>query len=90
MAKSAPRTVRDLRIAAMAGDVHACRALLRRHGEAGLAKEVRAGRPHSRRVRRMLDALTAGTNTEWEHVEADGTITNDLHEDDAMPFRRSD
>jgi hypothetical protein len=78
MAKS-KSNMHDLRVAAMNGDHSAARTLLRLNGHKSLAVEIKRGRPLSPRVRRMLDALTAGTNTEWEFVLPDGTISNDLH-----------
>lgn len=84
MAKTPTRTIRDLRIAAMEGDPAAMRALLRRDGFVELAREVRRDRPIPPRVKRMVDALTAGTNTEWEFVNEDGQIENDLQDDDAQ------
>ena len=88
MAKADPRTLRDLRLAAVEGNRTAIRALLRRDNKEELAKEVRDDKPLSPRVKRMVRALTAGPGTrdklgEWEHLEADGTITNDLQNDDA-------
>ena len=78
MAKLPRRTIRDLRLAAMDGDPAACRALLRQNGNGDLAAEIRADKPFPPRVKRMLAALTAGTNTEWEYVGADGKIFNIL------------
>jgi hypothetical protein len=91
MAK-APRTLRDLRLAAMDGDAAAARALLRRSGKDELAAEIHRGKPFPPRVRRMVAALTAGTGTrdqlnKWEYREADGTIVNLLQNDDAPPFK---
>ena len=70
------RDLRAMRLAAMDGDPAAARALLRRNGNGDLAAEIRAGKPFPPRVKRMLAALTAGTNTEWEYVGADGKIFN--------------
>jgi hypothetical protein len=69
MAKSTPRTMHDLRVAAMGGDYGAAKKLLRLHKRhAHMAAEIRTGKPIPPRVRRMLDAQTAGTGTEWEAV----------------------
>jgi hypothetical protein len=76
MAKLPRRTIRDLRIAARDGDRVAIRTLLRRDGFAELAGEVRRDKPLPPRVKRMVAALTAGTNTGWEYVGADGKIFN--------------
>jgi hypothetical protein len=78
MAKAKPK-MHDLRVAALGGDYSASRALLRLSGHKSLAVEIRAGKPIPPRVRRMLGALAAGTNTEWEFILPDGTISNDLH-----------
>jgi hypothetical protein len=86
MAKTAARTVRDLRLAAMEGNYGATRALLRVHGHGELASEIKRNKPWSPRVTRMVRVLSAGTNTEWEIVEPDGTISNDLQSD---PPRRT-
>jgi hypothetical protein len=80
MAKTAAKTVRDLRLAAMAGDHSAARALLKLYGKGELAAEIERGKPWPPRVLRMVRALTAGTNTEFEVVELDGTITNILQD----------
>jgi hypothetical protein len=92
MAKSAPRTFRDLCIAARDGDHAAARALLRRAGKGELCAEIHRGKPFSRRVKTMVLAVSAGTGTRdqlgyWERREADGTIVNLLQNDDAPPFR---
>jgi hypothetical protein len=92
MAKLFHRTIRDLRIAARDGDRAATRVLLRRYGFVELASEVRRGKPIPPRVCTQVAALTAGTGTpdtihEWEHVEADGRISNDLQDDPASPRR---
>lgn len=79
-----PRTVRDLQLAAMAGDRAACRALLIREGRRDLAKEVRADR-QSRRVRRVVAALCAGVGTDWENYNAKtGEYENDLASEVSM------
>jgi hypothetical protein len=85
MAKSAPRTIRDLRLAAMAGNHGAAKALLRRHGKGELAAEIHPGKPFPPRVRKMVAALTAGTGTHWERVGPDGTILNLLQGDGDPP-----
>jgi hypothetical protein len=86
MAKPAPRTMRDLRIAARDGDPAAIRALLRKNDREGMAKEVRRGKPIPPRVRTMVGALTAGTGTRdelgaWEALNKRGEIVNDLQLD---------
>jgi hypothetical protein len=73
-----------MRQAAMAGDHSAARALLRLYGYDKIADELKRAKPFSNRVRRAVDMLTAGTGApgtvgEWEHVEADGTVTSILH-----------
>jgi hypothetical protein len=78
--------LRELRQAAMAGDRSAMRALLRLYGLGEIAREIKVGKPHSNRVRNAVASLVAGTGApgtvgEWEFLEADGTITNDLHDD---------
>jgi hypothetical protein len=50
--------------------------LLRQNGNGDLAAEIRADKPFPPRVKRMVAALTAGTNTGWEYVGADGKIFN--------------
>jgi hypothetical protein len=92
MAKSAPRTIRDMCIAARDGDPAAARALLRRYDKGELVAEIRRGKPFPPRVRKMIGALTAGTGTRdqlgyWERVREDGTIVNLLRDDDAPPFK---
>jgi hypothetical protein len=79
------RDLRSMRQAAMAGDHSAAGALLRLYGFDEIAAEIKRKRNlrFSPRVRRAVDALTAGTGApgtigEWEFVEADGTITNDV------------
>jgi hypothetical protein len=91
MGKQSARTLRDLRLAAMDGNAAAARALLRRSGRGELAAEIQRGKPFPPRVRKIIDALTAGTGTrdqlnKWEYREADGTIVNLLQNDDAPPF----
>jgi hypothetical protein len=83
--------LRPLRQSAMKGDHSAAKSLLRIYGFGALAAEVKPGLPFSPRVCRQIDALTAGTGEGdepglWEHVEADGTITNDVQHD---PPRRA-
>ena len=76
---SAPKPKRDLRAmrrAAMAGDQSAAKALLRLYRFDELAREIKSGKPYSTRVRNAVNALTAGTDGEWEVVESDGSITN--------------
>jgi len=92
MAKSPPRTIRDLRIAARDGDHAAIRALLRRDGFLQLAKDVRRGKPIPPKIRRQVAALCLGVGThdqlgEWESLEPDGTISNDLDPQPAAPCR---
>jgi hypothetical protein len=84
MGKLAPRTMRDLCIAARDGDAAAARALLRQEGKSDLAAEIRRGKPFPPRVRKMIAAITAGTGThdqlsDWEVREPDGTIVNLLY-----------
>lgn len=86
MAKTAAKTVRDLRLAAMDGDYSAARALLKLYGRDEIAREIKRGKPWSPHVRRWVAVYTAGTNSEWEVVEPDGTITNLLYPD--PPSRR--
>jgi hypothetical protein len=72
----------DLRVAAMSGDYAACRTLLRLHSRhAYLAAEIIRGKPIPPRVKRMLAALTAGTNTDWEYTDERGLIQNLLQHD---------
>ena len=83
MAKSPPKSWRDLQVAARDGDHGAAHQLLRQHGGAALAKEVHRGRPFSPRVRKMVNVLTAGVGTQdqlskWEHRDENGEIRNAL------------
>jgi hypothetical protein len=73
---SSKRDLRAMRRAAMAGDQSAAKALLRLYHFDELAREIKPGRPHSRRVTNAVNALCAGTDSEWEVVESDGSITN--------------
>ena len=78
--------LRELRQAAMAGDGHACKALLRLYGLKDLADELRPAKPTPPRVQRVIDSLTAGTGAPgtihfWEHQYEDGSIRNDLQND---------
>jgi hypothetical protein len=91
MAKSSPRTLRDLKLAAMDGDVAAARALLRHDGKHDLAAQIRKGKPFPPRVKKMLDACTAGTGTRdqlshWEFINARGEIENLLDSPRAAIF----
>jgi hypothetical protein len=66
--------LRNLRQAAMAGNHSAAKALLKLHGRDQLAAEIKRGFPFSPRVRRMVDALTAGTGEgdqlgSWEFIK---------------------
>jgi hypothetical protein len=77
--KKPARTFRDLRIAAMAGDRAAMRALLRRHGFVELASEIRRDKPIPSRVAKMIAACTAGTGTHdqpgsWDFINDRGEI----------------
>jgi hypothetical protein len=88
---STPKPKRDLRAmrrAAMAGDQSAAKALLRLYHFDELAREIKPGKPYSIRVRNAVNALTTGTDSEWEVVEADGSITN-LLQIDPPPRRRN-
>ena len=80
MAKS-KLNMHDLRVAAMDGDYGAARTLLKLNGHKALAAAIRRGKPIPPPVRRHLDALTAGTNTEWEKFLPDGRVVNDLQGD---------
>ena len=55
------RDLRSMRQAAMAGDHSAAGALLRLYGFDEIAAEIKRNLPFSPRVRRAVDALTAGT-----------------------------
>jgi|RhiMetdeSRZDD1v2_1073273.scaffolds.fasta_scaffold138845_3 hypothetical protein len=86
------RNLRDLRIAARDGDHAAIRALLRRDGLVELAKDVHRGKPITPKVRRRVAALCLGVGThdqlgEWEVLEADGSVSNDLDPQPAAPRR---
>jgi hypothetical protein len=84
----AKRDLRAMRLAAMAGDANAARALLKLYGFREVAAEIKSGLPFSNRVRRAVDALTAGTNTKWEvYNEVTGEFENDLQFD--PPPRRA-
>lgn len=88
------RTIRDLRIAAMAGDRAAMRALLRRHGFLGLASEIRRGKPVPNRVAKMIAACTAGTGTHdqpgsWEFINDRGEIESLLLDPPPLPMVRT-
>jgi hypothetical protein len=86
------KNLRSMRQAAMAGNHSAARALLKLYGYDEIAAEIKRDRPFSNRVRRAVNVLTAGTGEagtigKWEHVEADGSITNDLQ---SPPPRRGE
>jgi hypothetical protein len=93
MTKQRPRTLRDLQIAARdGGDRAAIRALLRRQGWTALAAEVHRGKPIPSRVSKAVVVLCAGVGThdrlgEWEVLEADGNISNDLDPSPGMTPR---
>lgn len=72
----------------MAGDAGAAKALLRLYGFGEIAREIKTGKPYPTRVRNAVNALTAGTDSHWEIVEPDGSITNLLQHD--PPARRRD
>ena len=83
MANLAGKTIRDLRIAALAGDHAAIRALLRRKGRTAMALKVHRNKPIPPHVWIQVRALTAGTGTateltRWEERQPDGTIINGL------------
>ena len=82
------RDLRAMRRAAMAGDQSAAKALLRLYGFGEIAQEIKAGKPYSTRVRNAVNALTAGTDSYWEVVEPDGSITNLLQPDPPSPRDR--
>ena len=79
---------------AMAGNHSAARALLRLYNHKQEAAEVKAGFPFNPRVRRMVDALTAGTSregeplSEWEVVNSKGEIENEALRDPPSPRLR--
>jgi hypothetical protein len=80
------RDLRSMRQAAMAGDYSAARALLKLYGFYELAAQVKRGVPFSRRVRRMVDAMTAGTGEgdepgPWEHRNERGEIESIINRD---------
>jgi hypothetical protein len=67
-------------------------ALLRRDGFVQLASEIRRGKPISPKVRRQVAALCLGVGThdqlgEWEVLEADGSISNNLDPQPSAPRR---
>jgi hypothetical protein len=73
------RELRKLRQAAQSGNHSAARALLKLYGFYELAAQVKRGVPFSRRVAKMVGALTAGTGEgdepgPWEHVNERGEI----------------
>jgi hypothetical protein len=73
--------LRAMRQAAGAGDRLAARALLKLYGLHEIAREIKADGRLSGRARNAVGALTAGTDSDWEHMESDGSITNDLQFD---------
>ena len=61
---SAPkRDLRPMMRAARDGDHSAAKALLNQ-----IAAEIKPGKPYSNRVRKAVDAITAGIDTEWEDL----------------------
>jgi hypothetical protein len=72
----ASRELRECCLAAMSGDGSAAKELLKLYGEGKLAREIQPGKPFSNRIRRAIDVLTAGTNSSWETVFADGSAEN--------------
>lgn len=70
--------LRKLRLAAMAGNCSAAKTLLRLYGYGLASLDIREGRPFTNKARKIVDLLTAGTNSHWEHVGPDGEIYNDL------------
>jgi hypothetical protein len=84
---SSKRDLRAMRRAAMAGDQSAAKALLKLYHFEEIAREIKPGKPYSTRVRNAVNALTSGTDSEWEVVESDGSITN-LLQHDPPPRRR--
>jgi hypothetical protein len=80
-AKTKPADLRAMRQAASAGDRMAARALLKLYGLHEIAREIRVDGRLSGRARNAVGALTAGTDSDWEYTESDGSITNDLQAD---------
>jgi hypothetical protein len=60
------RDLRAMRIAARDGDHNAAKALLRLFNFDEFAREIKPGKPYSRRVQKAIDALTGAVGTEWE------------------------
>jgi hypothetical protein len=84
------RDLRSMRQAAMAGDHSAARALLRLYQHDRLANEIKHNNlPFPPRALTMIRALCAGTNSEWEVEQADGTFVNDLQFPPAASPRRT-
>jgi hypothetical protein len=73
------RDLRSMRVAAMAGDHSAARALLKLYGYDQIAAEIKPAKPFSPRIARAVGVLTAGTNTDWEYIGPNNKICNDLH-----------
>ena len=66
---SAPkRDLRPMMRAARDGDHSAAKALLKLYGFDQIAAEIKPGKPYSNRVRKAVDAITAGIDTEWEDL----------------------
>jgi hypothetical protein len=90
------RTIRDLRIAARAGDHSAAKALLRRAHKDELIFEIHRGKPFTPRVRSWINCLTAGTGETdeprppWEYRNEHGEIENLLLPDMPSPDRFKD
>ena len=55
-----------MRIAASDGDHNAAKALLRLYNFDEFARDIKPGKPYSRRVQKVIDALTGAVGTEWE------------------------
>ena len=76
MAYTPSLELRQCMVAAMAGDHEAAKQVLKIYGYAEIAREIRPGKPFSNRVRRCVDCITAGINSDWEIIRPDGSIEN--------------
>ena len=71
------RKIRDCCIAAQNGDINAMKMILEMFHYDEMANDIQAGRPISKRIKRVVDALTAGCgDPHWEEVQSDGSLVN--------------
>jgi hypothetical protein len=82
------KELRDLCIEAKAGDVDACRQVLKVWGHQGVAKEIVKGKL-SKRAQTYVNLIIAGTDSHWEIANADGTYENLLMDEPPKPGEKA-